>query len=106
MEILVRDMLISLHKKWSFSLKVSSVNVNKSARNFYTFTEEILNEKLHFLVKFVLFHRPEAMSRNTEKNEVFWSISLANMGKFTVFARFFYIYSRTSSWKTLFFCGV
>ena len=36
----------SLHKKWSFPLQTSSVNVTKSA---VTFTEEICNEKLHFL---------------------------------------------------------
>ena len=34
----------TLHKKWSFPLKISSVNVTKSA-----FTDEILNGKLHFL---------------------------------------------------------
>ena len=41
---------ISLHKNWSFSLRISSVNVTKSAGNcgLVTFTEEILNEKLHF----------------------------------------------------------
>ena len=33
---------VSLHKKWSFPLRISSVN-------FVTFTEEILNRKLHFL---------------------------------------------------------
>ena len=34
-----------MHKKWSFPLKVSSVNVTESAVS--TFTEEILNRKLH-----------------------------------------------------------
>ena len=40
-----------LHKKWSFPLKISSVNVTKSAVScgFGHITEEILNEKLHFL---------------------------------------------------------
>ena len=33
---------VALHKKWSFQLRISSVNVTKS-------TEEILNRKLHFL---------------------------------------------------------
>ena len=37
----------SLHKKWSFPLRISSVNVTKSAV-LCTFTEEILNGKLHF----------------------------------------------------------
>ena len=36
-----------LHKKWSFPLRISSVNVTESA--VFTFTEEILNGKLHFL---------------------------------------------------------
>ena len=35
----------SLRKKWSFSLRIPSVNVTKSA---VTFTEEILDGKLHF----------------------------------------------------------
>ena len=42
----------TLHKnRWSFPLRISSVNVTKStvSCNFFTFTEEILNGKLHFL---------------------------------------------------------
>ena len=41
----------SLHKKWIFPLRISSVNVTKSAVNWgmATFTEEIFNGKLHFL---------------------------------------------------------
>ena len=39
----------SLRKRWSFSLSTSSVNVTKSAADLVTFTEEMLNEKLHFL---------------------------------------------------------
>ena len=44
-------MLIALHKKWSFPLRISSVNMTKSTGNcgLVTFTEEILNGKLHFL---------------------------------------------------------
>ena len=43
---------ISLRKKWSFPLRISSVNVTKSATaNLVTFTEEILNGKLHFLCR-------------------------------------------------------
>ena len=37
----------TLHKKWSFPLRISSVNVIKS--DLVTFTEEILNGKLRFL---------------------------------------------------------
>ena len=44
---------LSLHKKWRFPLRISSVNVTKSANpetaNLVTLTEEILNGKLHFL---------------------------------------------------------
>ena len=41
----------SLHKKWSFPLRISSVNVTKSEvpADLVTFTEEILHGKLHFL---------------------------------------------------------
>ena len=50
---------VSLHKKWSFPLRISSVNVTKSSvscgfgpqfpKDLVTYTEEILNGKLHFL---------------------------------------------------------
>ena len=41
----------SLQKNWSFPLRIFSVNVTKSVENccLVTFTEEILNGKLHFL---------------------------------------------------------
>ena len=39
---------VTLHKKWSFSLKISSVNVTNSTASC-RFTEEVLNGKLHFL---------------------------------------------------------
>ena len=35
--------------KWSFPLRISSVNMTKSTVSCDTFTEEILNEKFHFL---------------------------------------------------------
>ena len=38
----------TLHKKWSFPLRISPVNVSKFA-DLDTFTGEILNGKLHFL---------------------------------------------------------
>ena len=38
----------ALHKKISFPLRVFSVNVTKSAGDLATFTEKILNGKLHF----------------------------------------------------------
>ena len=47
----------ALQKKWSFPLRISSVNVTKSTDNYVTqvtaglvtFTKEIINGKLHFL---------------------------------------------------------
>ena len=44
---------LTLHKKWSFPLRISSVNVTKSTVScgfgLVIFTEEILNGELHFL---------------------------------------------------------
>ena len=42
---------MTLHKKWSFPFRISSVNVNnpQETADLVTFTEEILNGKLHFL---------------------------------------------------------
>ena len=41
---------LPLHKKLSFPQRISSVNVTKSAvADLVKFTEEILNEKFHFL---------------------------------------------------------
>ena len=46
-----KNPLVLLHKKWSFSFTISTVNVTKSIGNcqFGHINEEILNEKLHFL---------------------------------------------------------
>ena len=44
----------TLHKKWSFPLRISSINVTKSPGNCgfgHTFTEEIRNGKLHFFIQ-------------------------------------------------------
>ena len=41
------SLLLTLDKKWSFLLRISSVNVTKS--DLVTFIVEILNRKLHFL---------------------------------------------------------
>ena len=45
------SILVALHKKWSFPLRISSVNVTKSAEtaDLVTFTEEMINGTLHFL---------------------------------------------------------
>ena len=47
---------MALHKKRRFPLRISSVNMTKFAVSWQcpdlvTFTEEILNEKFHFLCK-------------------------------------------------------
>ena len=44
-------LLTSLHKKWSFPLKISSVNVNRCTQtaDLVIFTEDVINRKLHFL---------------------------------------------------------
>ena len=44
----------ALHKRRSLHLRISSVNVTKSAVSG-TFTEEILKEKLHFLCSGICF---------------------------------------------------
>ena len=48
----LRHLVMSLHKKWSVPLRISSLNMTKSnpqcSADLVTFTEEILNEKLHF----------------------------------------------------------
>ena len=52
---------ITLHKKWSFPLRISSVNVTKTTGNCgfgITFTEEILNGKLQFLCSVNLWVTP------------------------------------------------
>ena len=51
LSVKVKIVTITLHKKWSFPLRIFSVNVTKPQfpADFLTFTEEILNEKLHFL---------------------------------------------------------
>ena len=44
-------LFVTLHKKWNFSLSISSVNVTKPQfpADLVTITAEILNEKLNFL---------------------------------------------------------
>ena len=47
--LLMYSLYITLLKKCSVLLRISSVNVTKSAVDLVTFTEEILNGKLHLL---------------------------------------------------------
>ena len=49
-------MQLTLHKKWSIPLRISFVNVTKypqETADLFTFTEEFLNGKLHFLCSVV-----------------------------------------------------
>ena len=52
-ECVIQTKVQPLHKKRSFPLTISSVNVTKSTvscvTDLVTFTEEVLNRKLHFL---------------------------------------------------------
>ena len=52
---------ISLHKKWTFPLRISSVNANKFA-DLVTFTEEIVNGRLYFLCSALLMQNNEKTS--------------------------------------------
>ena len=53
---LCKHRMVALHKKWSFPLRISSVNVTKSATtDLPTFTEETLIGKLHFFVQCMFF---------------------------------------------------
>ena len=63
---------LALHKKWSFPLRISSVNVTKSAAtksfpgDFNTFTGEIFNGKLYFLCSVSeIFLVPQFYSKRT-----------------------------------------
>ena len=50
-------------KTWIFPLRISCVNVTKSTD--FTFTEEILNEKPHFLCSVLLSNNPETIRKST-----------------------------------------
>ena len=56
---------LTLHKKWSFTLRISSVNVPKSAviADLVTFTEKVLNGKLHFLCSVRGFQWPSSIEK-------------------------------------------
>ena len=75
----------SLHKKWSFPLKSSSVNVTKSpfTADLVTFTEEIFNENFIFCAVYfepiLLFYTPwkcqqiKGFQTASEAIEVTWN---------------------------------
>ena len=58
---------ISLHKKWSFPLRISPVNVTKSdfPADLVTFTGEILNEKLDFCAAYYALQQGREVLFNT-----------------------------------------
>ena len=63
------SVLLSLHKKWSFPLRISSVFPQISADLVQLATEEIFNEKLYFLcIDFLLYYQ-------SFESSCFWSNS-------------------------------
>ena len=58
---IVTRLFLSLHKKWSFPLRISSVTAE-----LVTFTEEILNGKLHFLCSVSSEYSPEVHSESSQ----------------------------------------
>ena len=59
----------TLHKKWAFLLRIFSVNVIKSAESCgFTFTEDILNGKLHFFENKCFLFRDEPFLLALVKN--------------------------------------
>ena len=58
----------TMHKKWSFLVRISPVNVTKLARNFGfgTFAKEILNRRLHFLCSESTIFSDLCSTRSTE----------------------------------------
>ena len=70
----------TLNKKWCFLLRISSVNVTKSAGNcdFATFTEEILSGKLQFFVqwKTMFLGRSNTIFLNNTFSKYFWEDNL------------------------------
>ena len=57
--ILTNFMQLTLHKKWSFRLRISSVNVTINPADSVTFTEEIFNGKLYLLCSMISFYTLE-----------------------------------------------
>ena len=91
MQVLVSSLMLyltrwkfTLHKKWSFPLRISSINLTKSAGNcdLVTFTEEILHGKFHFLcsVSFCGFLYSETLLSSLPKllplNVLRWSLKI------------------------------
>ena len=68
--------LFFLHKKWSFPLPISSVNVTKlqETANLVTFTEEIDNGKLRFLrsVPALTHIKPILLSCKNQSVDLHW----------------------------------
>ena len=60
---LLWDKKLSLHKKWSIPLRISSVNVSKPqfSANLVIFTEEIHDRKLYFLCSVCMVIRYEML---------------------------------------------
>ena len=66
-----RTPLETLHKKWSFPFRISSINMTKSAENceFGHITEEVFKGKLHFLCsEFMLIYIFVGLMAARQKN--------------------------------------
>ena len=65
---ILRFTFLLLQKKWSFPLKISSVNMTKP--DLIIFTEEILNGKLHFWCSVKCYHLFFWMANSVSKFDV------------------------------------
>ena len=77
-ELIAKSKYCHYTKKCSFSLRISSVNVTKSAVfcGLVTFTEEIFNEKLHFLCSVWTATKPEIKPNKYRQIFMDWLIKL------------------------------
>ena len=86
------SVLLSLHKKWSFPLRISSVFPQISADLVKLATEEIFNEKLYFLcIDFLLYYQ-------SFESSCFWSNSECLAHEKCLYSEFFWsVFSRILS---------
>ena len=110
----IHSTLNSLHKKWSFPLRICSVNVTKSAvhkkwtfplrissvivTDLVAFTEEILHGKLHLFVQWLVITAPKLTDQNScIRLTVLESILKKNIKKLCFFPSQFIVLTATQS---------
>ena len=84
-DILTNFMQLTLHKKWSFRLRISSVNMTTNPAESVTFTEEIFNGKLHLLCSVISFYTLEHVRKPEVWGYIKWSgpqNGLMSLGEF------------------------